>query len=182
MLTDMTWGRVSTFWNAGAKRDDIDSVVNANVVLYLGNRAETADAIRWLNAIARDGKEQSSDKWYRSSAAFYYAVSRCHAAGMEGMTGFEKPLQRCLASTEMQEANDLQLAMMLCALQNFGRHAGEQRRIAEGLISSQSGDGGWASFPIYFDGRADPLISWGSRAVTTGFCVEALARMPELKR
>jgi hypothetical protein len=179
VLTDITIGRLTSFWNAGAKRDDIDSVVNANVVRYLAWRPETEAAIRWLHEVASQGKEKSSDKWYRSAAAFYYAVSRCHAARIEGMSGFDAPFERYLESKASLEANDLEAAMILCSLQNFKTQTDAQAQVATRLLASQSADGGWASFPVYFDGRDEPLISWGSRAVTTGFCLQALVRLDD---
>ncbi len=56
------------------------------------------------------------------------------------------------------------------------------------LVTSQSPDGSWPRAPVYFGGRErrrDGTLApahpdtphWGSEEMTTGFCVEALARV-----
>ena len=113
------------FWNGGgAARNDIDSVVNANVLFYLGQSEETEPVIRWLLDVAEKGLEKESDKWYRSSAAFYYSVSKCVAGGVSRLapskTSFEKALQGMLHSDGRIGDDVIQTAMALCALMNFG--------------------------------------------------------------
>jgi hypothetical protein len=183
VLSDITWGRLHTFWHAGARRDDIDSVVNANVIRYMGPGAEADRVVPWLRDIIRRGNEESSDKWYRSRAAFYYAVSRCHASGIPGLSDLAEPMLVSFASVTSSDGmigtDPLQTAMALCAIINFGQSPGRHASSFRYLESQQQNDGGWGAHPIYHDGRPIPLISWSSRAVTTGFCVEALARSGE---
>ena len=180
VLTDITPGRLFSFWRAGARRDDVDSVVNANVLRYLGIRPETARVIPWLRDIAERGGEESSDKWYRSRAAFYYAVSRCHASGIPGLSDLSDRMLKSFASVTAPDgmigADVLQTAMALAAIINFDAPLGGHEKSFRYLASSQMDDGGWGAHPIYHDGRPQPQISWSSRAVTTGFCIEALAR------
>jgi hypothetical protein len=180
VLTDITVGRLFSFWHAGARRDDVDSVVNANVLRYLGLQAETARVVPWLREIAERGAEESSDRWYRSRAAFYHAVSRCHASGIAGLGDLsERMLVSFAAVTDrdgMIGSDALQTAMALCAMINFGVPLEGHEMSFQYLASSQMDDGGWGAYPIYHDGRAQPRISWSSREVTTAFCVEVMAR------
>jgi hypothetical protein len=73
------------------------------------------------------------------------------------------------------EGNPLQAALAACALLNFGVEL-SQEEVLGYILGTQESDGGWRSYPIYFDGRPIPQMTWGSRAVTTGFCIEALVR------
>jgi hypothetical protein len=180
VLSDITWGRLHTFWHAGARRDDVDSVVNANVIHYLGRGAEAERVVPWLREIIRRGNEESSDKWYRSRSAFYHAVSRCHASGIPGLSDIAEPMllsfESVTSSNGMIGADSLQTAMALCAIINFDQPLDQHAASFRYLESQQQSDGGWGAHPIYHDGRPSPQISWSSRAVTTGFCIEALAR------
>ena len=45
-------------------RIEADPVVNANVIAYLGDRPETKDAQRWLEALIAGGKLEGTSKWY----------------------------------------------------------------------------------------------------------------------
>ncbi len=176
---DVTWGRLVTFWRAGANRHDVDAVVNANVVRRLGERPETSAAVDWLLDIAEKSLEEKADKWYRSAAAFYYAVSKCHAQGMTRFGALSSRLAEVVSNQTHSDGSigidALQTAMFLSATSNFGMTLGPYRKSVEFLVGAQEDDGGWGSLPIYCDGRAAPLITFASRAATTGFAIEALS-------
>jgi hypothetical protein len=182
VLTDVTYGRLSTFWHAGARRDDVDSVVNANVLRYLGARRETLPVIRWLNDIATERREAETDKWYRSRPAFYHALSRCHSAGVAGFERVCDAMTQSLAEISQDDGSiggdPLQTAMAVSALLNFGIPMQAWQRSLDYLAESQRSDGGWDAFPIYYDGRPEPQMSWSSRQLTTAFCLEVLSRTP----
>ena len=57
-------------------RIEADPVVNANVIAYLGDRPETRDAQRWLEALITEGNPAGSSKWYPDEIAIYYAIAR----------------------------------------------------------------------------------------------------------
>ena len=56
-------------------RIEADPVVNANVIAWLGDRPETRDAQRWLEALVTDGSLEGSSKWYPDTVAIYYAIA-----------------------------------------------------------------------------------------------------------
>ena len=53
-------------------------------------------------------------------------------------------------------------------------------RAIEHLLATQAEDGSWPSAP-YYHGGPQQSVSWGSRELTTGLCLEALART-QMKR
>ena len=57
-------------------RIEADPVVNANVIAYLGERAETGDALRWLEGLNTEDKLAGTSKWYPDTASIYYAITR----------------------------------------------------------------------------------------------------------
>ena len=57
-------------------RIEADPVVNANVIAWLGDRPETGDAQRWLEALVTDGGLEGSSKWYPDTVAIHYAIAR----------------------------------------------------------------------------------------------------------
>ena len=179
VLRDATWGRAVTFWRSGAARGDVDAVVNANVLLYLGEREETQTVIRWLLEVARARQEDATDKWYRSVPAFYYALSRCVANGIESVRSAGAHLDSRyspMTSADGRIGGDaLQTAMAVSSLVNFAFPLATYAHSISYLLDAQSEDGGWGSFPVYYDGRSDPRIAWSSRSLTTALCIEALA-------
>ncbi len=181
VLSDMNYSRLVTFWRDGAKRGDIDTVINANVLLYLGERPETEAVIRWLLETANAGLEEDTDKSYRSRAAFYYAVSQCYRSGMVRFDEAKPAMQRAFSTIAHPNGkigeNVLQTALAACAVLNFELPLHAYHASFDYLLATQASDGGWEAFPFYYDGLPQPTMTWGSRAVTTGFCVEALVRM-----
>jgi hypothetical protein len=55
-------------------RNDIDPVVNANVLLYLGDTPATHASSAYLLDLMRRGEDGKSSIWYQSELAFYYAL------------------------------------------------------------------------------------------------------------
>ena len=180
LLRDMNRGRLFEFWHAGARRDDIDSVVNANVLLYLGERSETKPVVRYLLDVAERGLEAETDRWYRSVPAFYYALARCFSAGISELGDARGAMERGVRAIMNDDGsiggNALQTSLAACALSMFGSTSSMRDSATGFLIGCQMADGGWETHPFYYDGRPVPEITWGSRSVTTGFALEALLR------
>src|SRR5262249_58714615 len=74
-------GRFLT-WVRRGDRNDVDSVVNANVLWYLGDRPETRAACDYLNRIVVEGAEAGASWDYEESPVLYYAISRAWASGV----------------------------------------------------------------------------------------------------
>jgi hypothetical protein len=180
-VQDANYSRLFKFWqHSGASRDDVQTVVNANALLYLGESSDTEPVIAWLCEVASRGLEENTDKSYRSRPAFYHALSRCFLNGIERFGVVKESLERSLAELSLANGrigeDELQTALAVSAKLNFRIPVEQCAESIIFILQSQLSDGSWESCPFYYDGRAIPEISWGSRATTTGFCIEALAR------
>ena len=60
-------------------RIEADPVVNANVIAYLGDRPETRQALKWLEALVTEDRLEDSSKWYPDVIAICYAIARAVA-------------------------------------------------------------------------------------------------------
>ena len=171
-------------------RLESDPVVNANVIAYLGDRPETKDSQRWLEAlIAKDGLEGSS-KWYPDTVAIYYAISRAVVRAQPALDQLRPILAdriRNLSDNNGGFGNALQAAQAASALYNVGNlESVDARHQIGALIDSQREDGSWPELLAF----GDQFVKWGavgrighgSESVTSAFCVEALERLVETLR
>ena len=148
------------FCRTSAKPFDVDAVVNANVLFYLGDVPAVAESLR---AVLRERRETQCDKWYENAFAVHYFFARAGVipAGPPGTpsSALEHALAACV---------DL------------------DRDIAP-LLDTQLDSGGWPAAGLYHGGRRrrrDGTFDkphpdtpwWGSEELTTLFCIEALAR------
>ena len=173
---------VSTF------RIEADPVVNANVIAYLGDRAETRDAQRWLESMITEDRLEGSSKWYPDKAAIYYATTRAMIRARPALDSLRPILaDRILGLRDPQGefGNILQTAQAVSALYSIGSLARiDARREVERLIGSQREDGSWPELLAFGDQSlkwgAVGRIGHGSEAVTSAFCIEALERLVEV--
>lgn len=146
-------------------RRDIDGVVNANTLAYLGLDRATAAVPPFLLSILREGRETGCDKWYDSHFVVLYFLSR--ALRRAGIDAGDLVLTR-LAAVAPDSA--LELALSMCVEMDWNRRpSGEAVR---SLLEAQPPEGAWPLAPFYKGGR----VRWGSESLTSGFCVEALSR------
>ncbi|MCA1632273.1 MAG: hypothetical protein LC802_00805 [Acidobacteria bacterium] len=69
--------RLYYFWKLNESApDDVDCVVNANVLFYVGEGRATRAVIDYLRDVLRRGEEGCCDKWHLNRFMFYYVVSR----------------------------------------------------------------------------------------------------------
>ncbi len=182
MLRELTVERATLFWKTTeAGYLDIDGVVNANALLYLGECPETAAIVHWLIEIVQTGREATCDKWYRDAFSLYYALSRNYWAGVRTL-GVVVPeilarLRGAAAGTGQIGENCLQTALAVNTMLNLGVEANAAfiARALDYLLATQSAAGSWPSAPYYYGGPKK-AVSWGSAELTTGLCLEALVR------
>ena len=181
LLREATWQRLLVIWKVTeASYNDVDGVVNANVLRYLGNRVETRPVIKWLLEIIEDEKEAESDKWYRDPFTFYYAIAQCARSGVSAFNNIAPRACSRLLSFLRQDGcigdNPLHTALALCAIADLCPDRLSETKLAiDYLLSTQASDGGWSSAP-HFYGGPNKFVSWGASELTTGFCLEALCR------
>lgn len=169
------------FRRTSAARADIDAGVNANVLHYLGAYPGHEQLVDWLCAILAHSREDDSDKWYDSRFVLWYLFARA----LVPLTDKAAPrLLARLATATPETALDRALAMLVRIICNEPVSESE----TDQLLSLQAADGSWPRAAVYFGGRErrkDGTLApphpdtprWGSEELTTGFCIEALARL-----
>lgn len=157
--------------------NDVDSVVNANVVFYLGDREETKSACRYLIDTIKGDCVRDSYRYYFDDISLYYAVSRAYAHGTSSLSEarealIEKVLQ--FSKDDGSFGNELATACAVCSLANFG-YDGVARlgAAARYLEKQQNADGSWRRIGMF----NQPGVCYGSEELTTAFCLEALTHV-----
>lgn len=170
------------------KRNDIDSVVNANVLLYLGDREETRAVSDYLNTIIAEGREAGTYYYYLDDLALHYAVSRAYWHGVNSLEPAKGPIVSTALARQRGDGSfgsELLTAMAICCLLNYSSgNSDALSRGVEHLMDTQRGDGSWPRI-AYYAGRLPPepyTVWYGSEELTTGFCLEALARFQALAK
>jgi hypothetical protein len=166
------------------KPDDLDAVVNANVLHYLGERPETLPIIRYLIQVIEEQAEESCDRYYGSRFSFYYFLSRNHASDIRGF----EPVGDTIVGRIKSHAHPdgvignhiLHTALAACALMDWKDHSAVFDDAIQAILRARQPSGGWQKFPIYFSGRSKKVV-FGSEEITTGFCLEALSRYRKLQ-
>lgn len=168
-------------WVGGAAvENDVDSVVNANVVFYLGDRDETRSACRYLIDTIESSRESDSYHHYLDDMTLYYAVSRAYAHGTSSLSGareaiIEKVLE--LSKDDGSFGDALATACAVCSLANFEYDGITRLRdAARYLEENQSANGSWHRVAMFFQ----PGRYYGSEELTTALCLEALTRVAEM--
>lgn len=175
-------GRFRTFLSDRSD-DNLCGLVNANVVLYLGEREETLAACDYLVSLTNQDDVGKRTLYGVDDLLFYYVLSRAYFHGVtrHGATRLAKARDAAIAAIVGRRDEEgslgghaLHTSMAISSLLNFD--AAEPRLLMDGiryLLESQSRDGSWpcAAFYIDFDEGY-----YGSEEVTTALCIEALAR------
>ena len=169
-------------------RIEADPVVNANVIAYLGDCPETADAQRWLETLVAEDGVDGSSKWYPDAVAIYYAIARAMVRAPTALERLRPILaDRILELHAGQEGfgNILQTALAVSALYNAGSlERIDAKRETERIVSSQREDGSWPELLAFGDQELKwgtvGQIGHGAEAVTSAFCIEALERLVEI--
>lgn len=163
----------------GCRPNDVDAVVNANVLYYLGYNENTAPIIPYLIDIVDNQQEASCDNWYHNPFAFYYFVSRnyTHCSVMLEPIK-QKIINRILStitSNGCMKGSLLDTALGIASLLNLNYRGEELEKAIKYLISEQYKTGEWQRKALYHGGTTGKG-SFGSEELTTGFCLEALAK------
>jgi hypothetical protein len=167
------------FWNRmECSRNDVDAVVNANVLYYLGKRKETLPIINHIIAIIKKGNEANCDKWYCNIFTVYYFISRNY---FNSITEFES-IRHIIIDRIMDNLNTdgsfgvstLDTALAICTLLNL-KYSGKLNSTINNLINVQLPAGNWEKSVFYYNGPKK-LVGFGSEALNTAICLEALSR------
>ena len=171
-------------------RLEADPVVNANVIAYLGDHPETKHAQRWLETLIVDGGVEDSSKWYPDAVSIYYAISRAVLRVQPTLDHLLPMLADRIVGLKDKSGgfgNVLQTAQAVSALHNLGGlEAIDAKHHVQRFVNSQREDGSWPELLAF----GDQFLKWGtvgrighgSEAVTSAFCIEALARLVKTLR
>jgi len=173
------------FWKINESApNDVDCVVNANTLLYLGESESTRAVIDYLIQVVEQKKEECCDKWHLSRFNLYYAISRNYSAGMKAFESIRNTVIERIESLSSSDGvigiNIIETALAVCSLLNLKCDSAALHRGIEALLASQKENGVWARFPLYYGGPKK-YFGWGSEELTTGFCLEALIRYQMVK-
>ena len=157
-----------------AEVGDVDAVVVANVVIYLGDCEETKPSIAHMLEVLRGNDESISTKWYESRFTVWYFFS--HALREIAPEAGEMIVPRVEAATPR---NALELAAAMSTLLLWNRMTD-----VTPLMDEQLESGAWPSTGFYHMGLKEISPNefrptppwWGSKALTTMFAIEALTR------
>ena len=183
-------GRFRTWMAKGdgtSEWDDIDSVVNANVVVWLGDRAQTAGAQRWLGTLLDGRREAGSSRYYPDPMDLYAALSRLgpEPTGVnDAFDGLGAVLAARILSCRDPSGNfgdEKRTAQALSALDRLQAWpaASEIARSVGYLLETQCDDGSWPS-GLVWQGPPPPnppSVGFASEALITAYCMESLARL-----
>jgi len=159
---------------------DVDAVVNANVLHFLGRPQNEPAVVEWLLAILRDGRETDCDKWYDDPFAVWYFFARTLAPmSAEACAIIARKVGETVAATA------LDLALGASALAFCGVAAPMAK-----LLELQTSCGSWPAAHLYNVGRvrrrdgtfvpgSGDWMTWSSEELTTAFALEALGRQRE---
>jgi hypothetical protein len=154
--------------------DHVDCAVNANVLLYLGESAETKRTIDYLVRATREDMP-TCNEYYIHQLSFYYLLSRAYLNGVRSLVAARMEIANRIIAAQSKEGSwgdELLTALAVCTLLNFGVATASLDRAAGYLLGAQQADGAWRRIPMFLG----PAPYYGSEELTTGICVEALAR------
>jgi hypothetical protein len=175
--------RLYYFWKLNESApNDVDCVVNANVLFYVGASDETQAVIDYLIDVVRRREEDCCDKWHLNRFTFYYTVSRNFHAGIQAFAAVRDDAVRNIAEAVNENGsigeNALDTALAICAVHNWKSSQPALVRAIRFLIDTQRTTGEWPKSVLYYGGPKK-YYGWGSEELTTGFCLEALLRFRE---
>lgn len=173
------------FWNKmECSRHDVDAVVNANILYYLGNMKETQPIIDLLIKTITEQKENECDKWYRNRFTVYYFFSRNYYKNIVRLQPIKEPItERILLKKNNQGGfgeSILDTALAICSLLNLDYKGTELDKAIEYILKGQKETGEWEKRRFYYGGPKQ-IVGFGSEELTTAFCLEALERYKAMK-
>jgi 4-hydroxybenzoate polyprenyltransferase len=153
---------------------DVDPVVAANAILYLGENRDTLPAISWLIDELRESRGDFS-LYYKNPLALYYMVSRAHRHSSPKLVNARDDILLKIEHLRRDDGSfgcELSTALAACTLLTFDPNSSALPGAINAIVNAQRPDGSWAAHPFY----SGPTEFWGSPELTTAFCLEALAR------
>ena len=180
LLNLITFGKALSnsedVWQA-AEKDDICCVVNSNVLLYLGETTKTQKSIKYLLDVVYKGNEEENTEFYAHKLSFYYMFSRAYYNGVKSLGIAKNLLINKILKFQKSDGSfgdELLTALAICTLINFNYVSPALSKAINFILDTQKEEGYWKRLAMF--GGKHTQHFFGSEALTTGFCLEALAR------
>jgi hypothetical protein len=154
---------------------EIDAVVNANVLLYVGESPETAAAVEYVASVVAGGLGADATIYYTNPLSLAYAVARAQRHGVSSFGRQSAGLARAIEAhwrVGGQSASPLTAALAGSALLTLAPESHVAAAAVGRLLETQRSDGSWPR-EVFYRG---PEEFWGSDELTTGLCLEVLGR------
>jgi hypothetical protein len=168
------------FWRANeCTRADVDMGINTNILYYLGDVAATQPIIAELLHVIAECREADCDKWYRNPFTIYYLIARAYQRGITKLEPARPAIiERILATAQPSGQlgkSVFDTAIGITTLLHLQCTDPAVDQAVRFLLQAQAAPGEWVRWLFYYGGPK-LLQGWGSEEITTGFCLEALAR------
>ena len=167
------------------EENDIDSVVNANVLFYIKEFEGVDKVVDYLHAVISEDREEDSYWYYLTPASLYYMAARAYANGAKRLAVCSQIIATKIIEYGLRNrafGNETETALKVCSLFYLEKiDLSMMRPAVMYLIGCQQENGSWQRQRFYA-GPPPPTphtVWFGSEALTTAFCLEALARMAE---
>lgn len=167
--------RAELWANSEAWPDDVDGVVNANVIRYLGPRHAPHEAISHVCEIIATGGEDDCDSWHRNRFTLYASIADGFRRGIEPFGELGPVIVERIAERSGPDGvgAPLDTALALVALHRFEAPADLRDQLRRALVDAQLADGSWER-SIFYYGGPDEVFGWASEALSTATAVQAL--------
>lgn len=164
---------------ADADWNSVDPVVNANVVAYLGDHAETRPAQRWLERLIRDGREADALMFYPECMDLYVALvraARCAPPVFQNLCPTMAERISAGLDARRHSTDIMRLAQGVMALDVLGevKDASILEGAADRIMQEQDAEGSWPGCKAWQRGPEFP-VEFRSEALTTASCIGAIS-------
>ncbi len=109
--------------------------------------------------------------------SLYYFASRALSKGVKALMPAKPAMLQRILSQQRPDGSfgdELLTGLAVCALVNLEERPERLDQAVQYLLSTQRDDGSWKRIPMY--GGPPTPTTFGSADLTTGICLEALAR------
>lgn len=167
--------------NRGESKKDVDAVVNANVIAYLGDIPGTKRAQQWLLWLVREGREKEALHYYWEALDLYAAMAQVrslHGSAFGASPDFLVSRIQACRRNDGSYGDLLRTALALLSLYSLRALPSRQNlaKSVQNLLDAQREDGGWSACPL----SSGPLwpedreFMFVSRAYEAACCVSLL--------
>ena len=154
-------------------KENIDCVVNANVLLYLGQNDQSVCS--FINQAIKSN--QPCSIYYPNKLAFFYMVSRAFQNNITALGENKDIIINSILSYQKEPGvfgSDLDNALALNTLFNFGYPGEETNPGVNYLLKRQLANGSWRKSFLFLG--PFPWRYYGSEELTTALVIEAMKK------